>query len=629
VTVSVESRGSEGPVLLFEALAGNGALLDALRGSGVDVTDTSLGSALRGSALESAADASMPGYRPATVALGALGDRAWEDQSRDVRERVSERTLQHGGEQLLAVVRGLGGLDLQGDLEGPERTYLSLPSLGLVDYPASWNLLASAGLLLLWGLVGLVIRLRRGTRRGVLVGLGAGAATVGLSALAASTLTGLVGDLHPEHGLLHTALYREAPHVLALVAVALVVTSALYGAARTRCRFDEVLFGGLAVPLGYALWLTFTTPSAAAAVQWPLALALAGALLVTLLGPRRGRSAWTWGLLLLLSAAAVVLVVPDLQLVAGAWTLQSATALGALFGLTMLVLLPVMDWLQRPRVWATPLVGVTAAAVLVGLNLPAVQGAVDHPEPTTLVYLTDEAARVDPILRGGAVVADTASARTVVGRWLTVPGPGEEWARSWVGDPPTGSTDPGVLLLDTDAPYEVAGSAPDARIDPPAVTVVSSTPVGQRRDLVLEVRSGLRGEMLGVVVPDESGAELTGVGTSTWPVGGIPARSLTHWGVPEGGAVRVGLTVPSSAPTVELLVLEHHLRPREVLGDYFFQRADSIVPSGLTGSDRVIQRTRVTVTVPFELVPEASPLGGEQPAGGQEVLETPEQPVRD
>jgi hypothetical protein len=606
VTVSVESRGPSGPAVLLEQLHGNGSFLEALGGDNHGHTASSLGQALSGRALESADPGTSAGHQPPTVSVTVLGGRAWEDQPQDVRQRVSERTLQHGGEQLLAAVRALGGLDLRRDLQSPGRMYLSLPRVGLVQYPSSWNAFVTLVLLLMWGLVGLLIRLRQGTRNGVLVGLGFGAATVGLSALSASGLMGVLGDIHPEYGLLHTALYHDAPHVVALAGVTLALASVLYGVARRFSRFDEVLLGGLAVPLGYVGWLTFATPAAAPSGQWPLGLALLAAALVAILGPRRGRSAWAWGLVLLLSVAVLVLVMPTLELAAWVWTLRSATALGALFGLSILLLLPVMDWLQRPRAWATPVVALAVSAALVGFYLPAVQGSVDHPEQTTLSYLTDQVAAADPILRGAPLDGDRSGARTVLGKWLTVPGPGEAWARSWVGDPLQGSSDPGTLLLESAARYEIAGTAPDARIAPPSVAVVSAAPAGDRMSVMLAVRSGLGGEMLGLVLPDDAGSEFTGVGNSSWPIGGIPTRRLVHWGVPDGGSLSIGVSTAAGTQRLEMVVLEHHLRPREVLGDYFFQRADSLVASGLLESDRVIQRTLVSVdltAVPFSALP--------------------------
>jgi hypothetical protein len=59
--------------------------------------------------------------------------------------------------------------------------------------------------------------------------------------------------------------------------------------------------------------------------------------------------------------------------------------------------------------------------------------------------------------------------------------------------------------------------------------------------------------------------------------------------------LRVSVEVDPGVAEVTLVILEHHLRPREVLGSYFFQRADSLVANASLGSDRAIQRTRLSV----------------------------------
>lgn len=621
--LSVESRGSNGPATLFESMPGNGGIVTDMAAAGVSRAGTSLASALRSQALEHV-DQEPPTDVP-TVALTSLGGRAWEHLARDTRDRVSERTLQQGGQELLALTRLVGTQDLRRELEGSEQVYLSLPRLGLVHYPRSWSLLTSLGLLLLWALMGWVIRLRRGTRNGVLVGMGVGAAVAGLSAFASSALFGALAGLHPEYGMLNTAFYRDGPHVLALAFAAFAVASVVYGFARRWCRIDEILWGALVTPLALSIWMVFAAPSAAPSVQWPMILALVAAWIVTVLGPRRGSSVWAWAVVLLLCGVALFLLVPELELIALSWTLRRATALGALFGVASVMMLPLMDWLQRPRVWATPALMLVAGAALVGLSLPAVQGSANHPEPTTLVYLTDEAAGPGPVLVGAAPTADTSRARTVLGKWLTVPGPGEAWARSWVGDPPTGGTDPGVLLIGPDSLYEVAGTAPDARLAPPLVRVVSSVAAAGRREVELDVESELGGEMIGVRVPDGVVGELTGVGNATWPPEATPVRSVVHWGAPESGPLRLRMSLAPGADESELLILEHHLRPTAILGDYFFQRADSLIANAALGSDRVIQRTLVSFSV-ADLAP--SPVDGEEATGSQEPLEPPEQVVR-
>jgi len=594
--LSVEARGASGPAVLFEAGSGNGRVVEAFAAAESRPAASSLARSQRLRALESAEHDPLLHEGVAAFSLSVLGDAALQHQSRDTRERVSERTVQHAGRQLLAVTRALGGTDLRSELAAPDRVYVSLPFAGLAHYPRIWVLPTTLALLAFWALVGLVLRGRRATRVGVGIAIVAGAAGVGASAVAARALRELTAGLHPEYGSLSTAFYEDGPYVLAAVALALACCCVVYAVARKWSRTDELVFGGLLLPLLYSGWLTFREPFAAPALQLPLVLALLGGGLVVALGPNRARSVWTWVVLVLLAAAQLVFVVPGVELLAAVWTFESATRLGALAGLAVVMQWPLMDRLLMPKAWWTPLAAVAVAGAFVVPTLPALRGADEHPVPTTLVYLADEPLIAAPAgARGPGVAVDASRIRSMAGKWLTVPGPGEEWARSWAGDPATGSTDAGVLMMGVDSLYEVAGTAPVSELAPPRVTVTANAVEGARRRVDLAVEPGLAGEMTGIHVPEGSPGALTGVGGAEWAVGGAPVRSVVHWGAPDTPALRVSLEVETSVSEVTLVILEHHLRPQEVVGTYFFQRADSLVANAALGSDRAIQRTRLSV----------------------------------
>lgn len=591
LVMAVEGRGAAGPSVFFERGNENGRIVETLAAAEAHPWATSLGRALRGSLLESAdGDPLLHGDVP-RLDFTALRGAALRHQQGDTSDRVSERTLQHGGRQLLALARRFGERDLRADLAGPNRVYLSLPWIGLLHYPASWVWPISLALVLFWTLVTLVVRARAGTTRGLLVGVTTGLAVVGVPAGLGRVLFDVVVDLHREYGTLTTAFYQDGRHVLVLAALSVTSAALAYTIGRTWARTDELLCGALAIPLVFCLWLTFLSAFVAPAVQWPMALALLSAAVVTTLGPRRSSTPGVWALLLLLSAVVIALTVPSLELVSEAWTFRAAARLGAILGLSVLFLLPMMDWLLQPKAWRTPLLGVGVAGVLVLLTLPAVQSGADHPLPTTLTYLTKGPPHARVFLGAIGANADSSGARVVSGEWLTVPGPGEQWARSWVGDPPTGAREPGILLLGVDSLYEIAGSGPDSKLAPPRVRLVESSTKRGRRRLRLAVESGLRGEMVGVHVPDGMDARITGAGDAGWDSGPTPVRSLIHWGQPETSELMIGLEIGAEVTELQLLLLEHHLRAREILGTYFLQRPDSLVANTLLGSDRVIQRT--------------------------------------
>lgn len=593
VVLSVEGGGVSGPAAWFETGPANGRLVELLGEAEPRPAAFALARSLRARAMESAASEELRPVDVPTVSFAVLGDRALEHQPGDVRARVSEASLQHTGRQALALTRALGAIDLRSGLAAPERVYLSVPRIGAVHYPRLWVLPTTLALLAFWVLAGLVLRGRRATRRGVAVGLAAGAAAVAAAAGAARTLRDFAAAWHPELGTLSTAFYEDGAYVLAAAALALGCGSLVYVVAKRWARTDELVFGGLALPLLYACWLAVTDPFAAVALQLPLAAALLGGAIVIVLGPKRAGSAWAWAALLLLAAVSLALAVPSLELLTTVWTFREATRIGAVMGLSALLLWPLMERLLMPRAWWTPLAATTAAAALLVPTLPALRDASEHPRPTTLVYLTDEP--VIAPLRAPAAILETDGARTrsMAGRWLTLAGGGEDWARSWVGEPASGSRDPGVLLLGADPRLEVIGTAPVSELLPPRVAVTGISHAAAGRRVELAVRPGLAGEMTGIHLPDGAPGTLVGVGDARWSGGDVPVRSLEHWGVPPTGSLRVHVEVGPGDAELSLVVIEHHLRPRAVLGSYFFQRPDSLVANVAVGSDRVIQRTRV------------------------------------
>src|SRR5690606_12117525 len=78
--------------------------------------------------------------------------------------------VQHHGEQLLGVTRALGHADLS-NVDAPDVAFFHLPLLGLVRYPGGVSYALS--LVLLVGLAGAFLMVRRGGGSALGVGVGA------------------------------------------------------------------------------------------------------------------------------------------------------------------------------------------------------------------------------------------------------------------------------------------------------------------------------------------------------------------------------------------------------------------------------------------------------------------------
>ncbi|MGW8266709.1 MAG: hypothetical protein ACWGSQ_10095, partial [Longimicrobiales bacterium] len=392
---------------------------------------------------------------------------------------------------------------------------------------------------------------------------------------------------------------RDGVHFLALALLLVAWVAGGYGIARQRYEAGELFLGALAVPVGAAIWLGFSAPFGAVALQWPVAFSLLSAGLVVGLGPKRGQGRLAWVAVLLISGGILSVLVPSLEFLAAALTFRGAPLFGGGVALGLLLLLPALEWLRRPRGWWTPVLALAVAVALVVSSTPAVRGASGQPVLTSLAYLVEDTAETSGIGADSVGANPPPLVRRVAGRWLTMPGPGEAWARSWVPEGEADSTSPGPLFLPEGERWVVAGAGPETHMAAPPVRVVADRMAGRHRELDLAIGSGLGGEMIGLRIP-EGGGEITSVNGISWgrDSGPGPVRSLVHWGTPEDGLLSVRIRMDAGTTAMHLDIIEHHLRPREVLGEGFFRRDEGLLPNAPAGSDRIVQRTRITVSAP-------------------------------
>jgi hypothetical protein len=398
-------------------------------------------------------------------------------------------------------------------------------------------------------------------------------------------LPGWLAGFHPEQGALQgSAFYGEGWYLLALAATVLTVTLTLLGLARRRFSLGGLALGVGAVLVIASVAAAVVAPRAAMHVQWPTAALLLATAAVS--GVRAGgRPGWAaWVVTLLATLPVLVLMV---FLVEGAWlalSIAAAPLLGLALTLTVLPLLPALDALREPNAWWAPVLGAVSAAALVGAGLLLRGPAPDRPLPTTLSWALDR--------------------ETGEARWLTQPvsaeGPEEDPARVWAVER-AGAAFAGTWSLPgQEQVARPAAPAPTVGAAEPQLAVVGDTVgPGGRRDVTLALRSGVGAEMLALEVREE--AAVTSVGGRPVPdaeAGAGPVRRVVHWGRPQE-ALRVGVRVPAGVATLPLTVVEHLLRPEELLGEEPWRRPADMAPNVTLDSDRAILRTplRVALTV--------------------------------
>ncbi len=378
--VNVEARGTAGPSLMFETSDANGPLISLYAGhQGRPETNSVYYTVYK--TLPNDTDLTV--YKRvgmAGIIFAFIEGEARYHTPRDDFAHADQASLQHHGQNALAMARALAGADLTA-LRGPDAVFFDVFTFFLVRWPERlMPALGPVALALL--LAGAWLSARRGRARAAQLGWGALAAVCALLASAAvAVLTLLI--LRAARAVPYPFLALPAPAKVAFwisaLAVAIPVASAFLGrAGRAGLWLGAFLVSGLVGAAASVLRPGLAYPLVVPAL-------VAGALGVAWsLAPSRPSERvprWVW-LPPFLAAATVWLPL--------AWLLYDGLGATALVGaavLFSLVLAP-LCWLWGPLVESRTLVLASALVWAAGLaaQVAAPRFTEDHPRKLNLEY---------------------------------------------------------------------------------------------------------------------------------------------------------------------------------------------------------------------------------------------------
>lgn len=463
LALNFEARGVAGPSILFETA---GADLDLVRQFDA-VAPGPLAISLSRDVyrllpnttdFEVLRDAGVPGLNFAFID-GVNGYHSRLDQV----SRLDPRSLSHHGGYALSLARHFGELDLEPLAEGAMGVYFPLPLVGIVAYPAAWNL-ALAVLLLLAALGLAVLSSRRaatdgGCLRTLARSILAVPAALLASAVAAFAVHVLLGLL----GLSAAELRGVDLHSAALAVLVLAVSSWVGLVLSKGARWDCLAAGSAVTWAVLALLAAVLLPSSAYLFVWP-GLVLAVVVGASLLLGGRGFCA----AVAVASLPTTLLWFPALVLLgtaappSAAWIVATLAALPVVGSVTQLAIL-----FGRFRPWWVPAAAGLAALVMVGLLFGRAGYGPDRPLENSLFYVLD--------------------AEDGTARWASFdPGP-DAWTGPYLGD---GQRLPFNDVFEGSERQLVAAEAPILELAPPAATVVEETALaGGGRSLRLSLTS--------------------------------------------------------------------------------------------------------------------------------------------
>jgi MFS family permease len=573
VVLSFEMRGAGGPSIMFETKEQNGWILQALDAFATHPVAYSLSSEVyerlpNDTDFTPFEDAGVQGLN-----FAAIGRPHVYHQEYDAPANVSESTIQHHGLYALGALHYLGAAEL-GAVDGPNVVYFTVPVLGLMVY-AQWWVLVMGGTLLL-ALAAAVVLARRGGARasGLVAGLGVAVLGGALSFGVALLLSRWLPRFHAEHGSLMAGQYHaEGWYVTALLGAVFALVTATHALARRWLSPTELAIGALALPLLGAVVLSVAMPLAAPNLQWPSLAAVVAAMVFTLTGPRV-RATAGWAAAVVLAAFVLAFMVPLIELSWVAMSFEAAGLLAALMATALYLCLPALDDLRDPNAWWAPLTGLVVGGVALAVGILSARPSDERPAPSTLAYAYEHG--------------------TGAAMWVTdaALGTRDEDAHAWAVER-AGSEFGGTREL-SEFGY-LAGevpvtTAPVVSAAPPSVTVRSDAERGGTRRVTLAVRSEIGAEVLRFEPAEDgdtrlvslNGRALAAPGTLEW---------ADHWGVPDS-AVMLELEMPASTP-IDLFIVEHLLRPEELLGAGAFARPPDLAPDVTRLSDRAMFRFSV------------------------------------
>ncbi len=537
VVLNLEARGSSGPAIMFETTENNRRLVDVYASAPRPVGTSFAVEIYR--LLPNDTDFTPFRSDGRFVGLNSayIDGAAVYHAPTDVPSAMDQDSLQHHGDNTLALTRALGDRDLRALAGGEDATYFPVPGL-LVRYPGA----------LVWPLAGLalvaVLALAWLARRRGLTSGGRLASAVPLTLLPilvapvlAQLLWWFLTLVRPAYSGMPIDPYRPQLYRLAVVALAALAVIAWFALLRRRFGPLTLAVAGLGWLAVLGLVLAAVTPGGSYLAALPaLAGALAGLLALLVRG---------WGAVVAVTlggVVAVVVLLPTVIMLFPALGLPTGAAGAFLTVLLGLALLPIVD-LVHPEgggqrgmaaVRARRLGAVPAAiAFAVAVACVAAGLAVDrfdekHPALTQLMYALD---------------TDDGTAR-----WISEETTTQDWTGQYVsGDPHTVRD-----TLPMFGPEQVrTGPAQAATLPAPRLTLESDTRTGDTRTLRLRLRPERPVRLVTLHVAAE-----TSVTAAT--VGGRPVQPDTAtegpWGFgfvfhappPEG--VQITLTVRGAGP---------------------------------------------------------------------------------
>lgn len=385
--LNFEARGNHGSSILFETGNNNGGLIQEFAKSVPHPIASSLFYSIykllpNDTDLTIFKDAGLPGLNFSFID----GLIHYHTQS-DNLANVSERSLQHHGETMLALTRHLGNIDL-GHIQAPDAVFFNLIGSILIYYPEKLVIPFSFSVaLLFFGVIDMGLRKKQLTLCGILTGFGVLLLIMASAAIAVTFSWWLISSIHSGYQWIPQGdTYNSSLYTIAFVALSIAIAAACYSYAEQRTSIQNLTAGAMLWWLILMILTSLYLPGASYLFTWPLLFTLIG---FGLLSAERVKKLGLAPRLVILSLCAIpgiILLVPTIYLISIALTVSLSGVIAVLVVLLAGLLIPHLALINIPHRWLLPksALGLTIVMILAG-SLTAGFDA-NHPKPNSLFY---------------------------------------------------------------------------------------------------------------------------------------------------------------------------------------------------------------------------------------------------
>jgi hypothetical protein len=581
--LNFEARGNRGASLMFETGSNNGGLIQEFAKAVPHPVASSLFSSIY-KLLPNDTDFTI--FKQAGISglnFAFIDGLIHYHTQSDNLANVSDRSLQHHGETMLALTRRLGNVDL-GQIHKPDAVFFNLIEPIFIHYSEQWVIPLSIFVTLLFaGVVRVGFKQKQLTLRRIVAGFGVLLSSMVSAAIAVSFVWWSIGLIHSEYQSIPQGdTYNSIFYLIAFVFLTIALTALWYNYAKKRTSIQNLCVGAM---LWWWMAMILTSvflPGASYLFTWPLLFSLMG--LVFIFASKHQKNYVLekhFVVLFLFAVPGIILLSPIIYLIFVALTVSMSGVVVVMVVLLLGLLIPHLYLMTTLNRWLLP-----STTLLISLSFLIAGGFTagfdaNHPKPNSIFY---------------GLNADTGTAI-----WASADKKPDEWTSQFLSNKFRKNVLTEYLPMESE--QFLNSPAPVASLIPPKIKPISSDVSNGIRTIRMHITSPRQARVMNISVDSKTTVIATTVNgkqikDKDFPT---PNKSQKQWGLDYFAFPRKGIELTLKIEATQPLVLRAVDRTDElpqIPGKSFKPRPNYMMPTAFgagVGNSTLVSKSFVLV----------------------------------